>query len=169
MHFTPSRHLNGTFYNKVIILQLEVSCRLVGYTNVVDVMCSCALMSLDSLYTCGECMASNLPAEWKPRLLKYLCAHYASPLFKYLKPLKNESLFEAQGLIRYTRSYWISGQIIDQFSVLGYSMRSLTIATPIGVTIIITPSFSSPHPLNDLASIEDLKSARPPLSVCEPC
>jgi len=32
-----------------------------------------------------ECMVLNLPSEWKPRLLRYLSADYASPIFKYLK------------------------------------------------------------------------------------
>lgn len=48
-------------------------------------------------------MASNLLGEWKPRHLKYLCTDYASPIFKYLKPLLYGALtLNHRGI----RSYW---------------------------------------------------------------
>jgi len=90
-------------------------------------------------------MASNLPIEWKSRLL---CADYASSIFEYFKPLMYKGLNSAaRRLMRHTRSYRFSQS--NQRPIFSFGS-------------LYTPSdnynpnqwrtFSSQHPSHDLKS-----------------
>src|SRR6218665_1004654 len=96
-----------------------------------------------------ECMASNLPGEWKPCLLKYLSADYASPI--YLKPVMYESRnFGAQ---RHTLSYQFSQpnhRLIFNFGSL-YRLSVNCYHYRLRISRY-NPLFSSQRPSDDLAS-----------------